>query len=74
MEQSLDLIRLKIQYLEVLSKGKARPDKRGGCGSVYEAKDNLADIEAVKDSINRDLSLDVDAIRKARKANQRIEE
>lgn len=47
-----------ILYLEVLQKGRAKPDTRGGSGTIYESLENISNIAMVKEEINKILKVD----------------
>lgn len=56
-----EIVKLYLQYLDMLQKGRVKPDSRGG-GSVHESLDNIPDIAAVKKKLNEILELDIDLI------------
>lgn len=58
----VDQTKLLLSYLEILSNGKIRPDKRSAGGVIRDAKDNIHEIEAAKLKINQLLSLDQSTI------------
>lgn len=63
--EKIELLNLKLKYLQILQEGKVRPD-RGGGGSVRDAKYNIPEIEVLKISINRDMELDYKLIEQIR--------
>lgn len=51
--KTLAKIELAIKYLEVLQRGRQKPDRNGGTFS--ESMDNIEDIREVKEFINSEL-------------------
>ena len=49
-------ISLLIQYLDVLQRGRSKPNTQGP-GTIYESLHNIPDIEGVKREINRELGI-----------------
>ena len=49
-------ISLLIQYLDVLQRGRSKPNTQGP-GTVYESLHNIPDIDAVKKEINYELGI-----------------
>ena len=49
-------VSLLIQYLDVLQRGRSKPNTQGP-GTIYESLHNIPDIEGVKREINRELGI-----------------
>jgi len=49
-------ISLLIQYLDVLQRGRSKPNTQGP-GTIYESLHNIPDIEGVKREINKELGI-----------------
>jgi len=66
-------IDLNLRYLEILMNGKSRPGRPSTNGTVggtiRDAKDNIPEITAVKERLNRLLVLDNDLIERERSSD-----
>jgi hypothetical protein len=49
-------VSLLIQYLDVLQRGRSKPNTQGP-GTIYESLHNIPDIDGVKKEINRELGI-----------------
>lgn len=49
-------ISLLIQYLDVLQRGRSKPNTQGP-GTIFESLHNISDIDAVKLEINRSFGI-----------------